>query len=312
MVDRELEMKVLGVFYDKWFSNFIGLLSIHRDSYVCDSIDADKNEILKAIRNLESQGMLNEPSEAMCTISSYGIDVYEMELPPSQIIERIEQRKHILEILKESYDQDIDNMVSNEQLASGLGVESNDELRGQLRYLEDRGLIKFEPYSGGAFLVQLTAEGDSLFEGSPKHEESVPMASAYRVLFVLENHLRSFVEKRLRESFGTAYWADGISKNQQRNVDGFKDKESKHPWQVSTTKSNMEYLQFTDLLRIIKTNQEVFREVFSDIEQIELRLNELEEIRNAVAHMRTLSKESMIRLEQYNRDLLNLTGSMDQ
>jgi len=155
---------------------------------------------------------------------------------------------------------------------------------------------------------RLTAAGDLTFDTSFDHDESVPMTSAYKILFKLENHLRRFIEKKLKESLGINYWVDGISQGLRDKVDKFKTEESNYPWKISDTKSNMEYLQFQDLARIIKNKQEIFQPIFSDIAQIELRLNELENIRNAIAHTRTLSSESITRLEQYNQDLLKLTS----
>lgn len=312
MVDHELEMTVLGVFYTKKFEGpMMGFLCNHVDKHLCDSIDSDVNEILKARKNLESLEMIYMPSKQICAISSYGIDVYEKELPPSQVSRRIAQRKHILEFLKEIYDNDVDRSVNNQQLADGLGTKNNNELKANLKYLTDYSLINSNLHFGDGFSVRLTAAGYSMLDGPNDHGESVPMTSAYKILFILENQLRKFVEKRLTKQFGETYWQDGISKNLRYKVDKFKEEEDRHLWQVSETKTNMEYLQFPDLLKIIKTNQEEFKKDFSDIEQIELRLNELEEIRNAIAHMRTLSEDSIIRLEQYNRDLLNLTCSVE-
>lgn len=304
MVDTKFAGKVLGVFYDKWFTNYV-IGVFHRE--LGTIVDADRNDVLKMIQTLEDQGMIRK-DDVTYKISSYGIETYEEALPASKSNKRITQRKHILEILKEVYDDDINKGIDDKQLTSKLGVDNDDELRAQLKYLDDKGLIKYNSFMGGTFLVQLTASGDITFDTSFDHDESVPMTNAYKILFKLENHLRNFIEKKLIESFGVNYWTDGISQGIRDKVDKFKTEESVYPWKISVTKSNMEYLRFPDLLRIIKNKQEIFQPIFSDIAQIELRLNELENIRNAIAHTRTLSEESITRLEQYDQDLLNLTS----
>ena len=186
----DLETKVLGLLYDVWFSGLSRDLGSRRGmkDYLCDNIDADRNEILKTVedliyrrmvgttfttdeflmngidRNAILKTVLDLVNRGMGSydwislsstygISLNGIDKYEESLPPSQTRGRIAQRKQILEILKKIYDQDIYKYTSAEQLTSDMGIKNDDELRDQIHYLSSMDTDYMVPLS--ARLVEL-------------------------------------------------------------------------------------------------------------------------------------------------------------
>ncbi len=116
-----------------------------------------------------------------------------------------------------------------------------------------------------------------------------------------------FCEKKLTVKYGSEWWEKGISQSLRDKTDGRKNEEAQFPWKVSTTKNNLEYLSFPDLSRILLNQWDTFNEIFKDQSQIELRLKELEEIRNAIGHSRTLTPDSITRLEQYSDDIFKIT-----
>lgn len=66
---------------------------------------------------------------------------------------------------------------------------------------------------------------------------------------------------------------------------------------------------FEDLARIIVVNWDnVFKQDLHEQEKITPKLKELEVIRHAIAHTRTLTLEAMTRLEHYSEELLTLTS----
>ena len=56
--------------------------------------------------------------------------------------------------------------------------------------------------------------------------------------------------------------------------------------------------------------KDVFEPIFKDQHKIHLSLIELESLRNAIAHTRTLPVDGMTRLEQYNKDIFNMTKAL--
>ena len=128
-----------------------------------------------------------------------------------------------------------------------------------------------------------------------------------RILSIVENHLRKFIETKLIDSYGADWWEKGISNSLRNQADKKKRDEQQQGWKVSVIESNLEYLSFTDLSKIIINNwSDIFKPIFSDQSKIVLPLNGLEEIRNAIAHTRTLTDDAMNRLEQYCGDISNL------
>lgn len=114
------------------------------------------------------------------------------------------------------------------------------------------------------------------------------------------------MKKKLQERYGSEWWSKGISQKQREDTDSKKADESAAGWKVSSVTSDMEYLQFSDLSKVITTQWDVFKDIFKDQSKIQHRLNELEIIRNSIAHTRTLSLDAITRLQQYNSDILTL------
>jgi len=91
-----------------------------------------------------------------------------------------------------------------------------------------------------------------------------------------------------------------------------RDDEKNVGWQVTNTRGNIEFLSFEHIQKIIVNNwNDVFESIFQDQNKITLKLTELEIIRNAIAHTRTLSDEGIKRLEQYAQDVFNLANEID-
>ena len=124
MVDEKFAGDVLGVFYEKWFEDYV-IGVPHRN--LGTIVEGDKNEILKMIELLESKGMIWN-DDGWFKITSFGIETYEEALPPSISNRRITQRKQILECLKEVYDKDVNGSMDSKQIIQRLKIENESEL----------------------------------------------------------------------------------------------------------------------------------------------------------------------------------------
>ena len=134
------------------------------------------------------------------------------------------------------------------------------------------------------------------------------MKNAYAILFNLENHLRDFLELQMSAKLGSDWWNLGVPKGIKERVNQMREDERKVGWEVTTLVGNSQFLSFEHIQKIIVNNwNDVFRTIFQDQNKIILKLTELEIIRNAIAHTRTLSEAGMQRLEQYSQDIINLT-----
>ena len=301
MIDLSLATEILGVLYEKYFQNhIIGISSRETDRVV----KGEKNEISKAIQLLENKYFI-ENDKGWYRITHNGIDRYEDTLPASSLIKRITERKIILQFLKEIYDKDTSLFAELPEILEKTKNDDSKELWGQMKYMVDKGLVHWQTHTNG-FWVQLTVEGAQTFESYERYDHQI-MTASYRTLFILENHIRNFIEKKLMIKHGLEWWGKGISQSLQNKIDDRKKEELQFPWIVSSNKNNLEYLSFPDLTKILINQWDVFKEYLKNQNQIELRLNELEEIRNSIGHSRTLTEDSITRLEQYSNDILKMT-----
>lgn len=161
-------------------------------------------------------------------------------------------------------------------------------------------------YSGTLFYAHLTPEGfESLKD--PTNDVSVVMMNAYQLLFKLENYMRRFIESRLISYYRNDWWENGISRSIKEKVTSNKINEKKAIWQVSEISSDVDYLYFEDLKGVIIKNwKEIFESVFLNLDKVKSKLDVLEDIRNAIAHTRILTKNAMIRLQQNYDDLMSM------
>lgn len=133
----------------------------------------------------------------------------------------------------------------------------------------------------------------------------------YTRLKSLEQALRNLTQVRLRKL--TAQWwktrvPQGVRANAEKRLQA---QDRKWPWHNDGSTSPIDFLDFSDYAKIIidPTNwNDAFREAFGEAKVIEVKLLELEPIRNAVAHSRDLSQQHREKLRLYSRELLTLMG----
>ena len=304
MADFELETKILGILYEQWWRDPI--MGCAKQT-ICETVNTEENRVGQALQILESQWYVERDIRWYKITTPSGIEAYEEVLSPSSLAKKEAQRKKILTFLEPYYDQDIDACISRDELVAAIGIEDLDELYSQMKYLESKEYVKLDMFIGGNFWAKLLASGKLLLDNyDPQNYQ--PMTNAYRRLFIVENHLRKFIETKLAEHYGTDWWNKGISGTLRTLADERQHAEQQQGWQVSITESNLEYLSFTHLSKIIINNwSEIFEPIFCNQSKIALPLKELEDIRNAIAHTRTLTDDAMNRLEQYCGDISNLT-----
>lgn len=117
------------------------------------------------------------------------------------------------------------------------------------------------------------------------------MLEAYAALYVLENNLRDFMERKLRQTYGNEWWEKGIPNSIRREVEKRK-LDNRRPWHHLSVASPMALTGFPDIANIISTNwKECFEGVFRDLERVRVTLNELELPRNIIAHCNPLTED---------------------
>lgn len=298
-LDPEVQKKILKAFYDKWrdFSRWFEAGNMEIEGVEKDCI-IDNAEYLARQGFIQKLRTLNALSE----ITVYGIDFVE----DKRVSEDIEIRRKILEILNKEFEKDPRRPVVRETLVERSGC-SKVEIDRNLWYLMHKGMVEAQFFAGGgAFTAKITGMGmNALREPSVLEQQVRFMSNAYSILYKLENELRTFIEKKLREEYDDEWWQKGVTSSVKRNAEKNKRKEPDSPQGL------LYYTEFSDLRKIIQKEEnwhDIFQEYFTTLERIISRLDELEQIRHTIAHTRLLSTEDYEKLDLFYREIKKMIG----
>ncbi|MGA2462133.1 MAG: Swt1 family HEPN domain-containing protein [Candidatus Bathyarchaeia archaeon] len=129
------------------------------------------------------------------------------------------------------------------------------------------------------------------------------MIAAYARFFIMENTLRALAKDRFVKAFGVR-WAKelapvliaGKTPGEQARVNQVL---------VSNPDQILEQVYYRDLNRIVDKFWSLFEPLFHDKDRTLLKLKELENLRNDIAHNRVLANHDIKRIEVYYMDLLS-------
>lgn len=297
--------KIVELLYEEFFKSNIAGLSVHD---FMRTVDIPENKLYPELEILASKWFITKNQYARYVLTISGINLYEEYLPPSEITRKQQERRLILEVLLPLYtEQHVYDLMGSDQLANQTKITDPLYLLATVEYLSQGGLVYLEVMNGGAFYIRLTAEGHEALQDKIT-DNLTAMAGVYKILFNLENHLRQYIESKMRKALGTVWWEKGVSETVRAKAASRKATEINAGWSLSLTNGESDYLLFEDLSKIIIKNWDnVFKQDLQNQSKIILKLSELEIIRHAIAHTRTLTSEGMTRLGQYSNELLSLT-----
>ena len=131
---------------------------------------------------------------------------------------------------------------------------------------------------------------------------SLYMQRCYRLLFVLENVVREFVQDVLQEIDKEEWFDKRASREMKKKVEDRKSTEAKNQWHAGRNPHPIYYLDFGDLALLIQTHWTEFKDLLPTQSWAVSRLQDAERSRNVIAHTNLLSDEEVIRLEMHVRD----------
>lgn len=119
------------------------------------------------------------------------------------------------------------------------------------------------------------------------------MAELYIIIHCYENSVRKLIETILKNAIGNEWWDSASSAGMIRKYNDRKSKEERNKWLSprGNNSSPLYYLDWSDLVTLIRKYPEEFSTHIHDIKFVELRLEELEKIRNIVAHNGVIPSE---------------------
>ncbi len=131
--------------------------------------------------------------------------------------------------------------------------------------------------------------------------EAAAMATHYTIFYCLENSIRQLVAQRLEEAHGSQWWDAAVPNTVRTNAEKNKKKELSTG---VTPRSDelIDYSNFGELSEIIKTNWNIFGDMFRDIRGLEKVLGNLNTLRAPIAHCKSLAEDEVVRLHLSLRD----------
>jgi len=137
---------------------------------------------------------------------------------------------------------------------------------------------------------------------------SIQMQRAYRLLYVLENIVRTLIAEQLSEADGEDWFEKRASAQMKTKIAQRQEQEERNQWHSGRNKAPIFYLDFGDLAKLITTHWVSFSYLLPTQAWVQSRLDEAERSRNVIAHTNILSSEEVDRLEMYLRDWIKQIG----
>ncbi|HEY54805.1 MAG TPA: hypothetical protein G4N91_00790 [Dehalococcoidia bacterium] len=133
-------------------------------------------------------------------------------------------------------------------------------------------------------------------------ENAYKMGQVYVAIHCLENSVRSLIRKVLNNALGEQWWDKAASSGMKRKYSNLKNREGKNKWLASRGADELNYIDWGDLVTLIRKYQEYFISYIGDINFVVLRLGELENLRNTIAHNGVIPDDEIARIELYFKD----------
>lgn len=116
-------------------------------------------------------------------------------------------------------------------------------------------------------------------------EGAQKMSQLYIIMHCWENSVRNFIKETLTNKIGLDWWDKTKNRDLEKKYDDRKLKEVKQKWVSPRGNENpLFYLDWGDLVKIMRKHEQHFTDKIPDIKFVELRLEELERLRNIIAH----------------------------
>lgn len=128
------------------------------------------------------------------------------------------------------------------------------------------------------------------------------MGQVYVAIHCLENSVRNVIRKVLKDTLGAQWWDKAASTPMKKTVIDRKSREAKNKWLTSRGADELNYIDWGDLVTLIRKFPREFEAFIGNTKFAELKLEELENLRNTIAHNGVLPDDEIARVELYFKD----------
>ena len=131
------------------------------------------------------------------------------------------------------------------------------------------------------------------------HEEihnAILMGQVYIAIHCLENSTRQLIRNILKTEFGDDWFSKAASSKIMQKLKERKEVEKRKRWLGQRGGDELYYLDWNDLISIIRKYPEYFDPITGGIKFVESRLEEMECLRNIIAHSGVLPEKEIDRI----------------
>lgn len=151
------------------------------------------------------------------------------------------------------------------------------------------------------------AEQDLLREGIAEFSlalrgPALRMARLYSILYCFENSVRDLITAKLLENHGSDWWSKCVPPKVCALAESRKQTAEKNSWLEGAPVSLLHYVEFGHLSDTIIHNWDAFADLVPSQHWLKQRFDELEKVRNFIAHNRLLLDNEFERIEIYVKD----------
>jgi hypothetical protein len=137
--------------------------------------------------------------------------------------------------------------------------------------------------------------------------KALEMSRLYSVLFCFENEVRKLIQETLDENESHEWW-ENLSTRIKRQAETRKETAYKDSWLEGEKSNLLGFVDFGMLADIIISKWEFFDNIIPSQHWLKQRMDEIEKVRNFIAHNRMLLPSEFQRVYMYIADWNRVIG----
>lgn len=135
------------------------------------------------------------------------------------------------------------------------------------------------------------------------------MATVYTAIAAFESTVRDLVRRTMLEDKGADWWEECVSSNVRARGQKRQEDEAKHRFHTQRGDDPIDFIDFGDLLNIIRANEEAFEPFIPSPEWARGIFDAVERSRNVIMHSGLLDPEDIERVGVNLRDWIRQVGA---
>ena len=134
------------------------------------------------------------------------------------------------------------------------------------------------------------------------------MSRIYALMYCFENSVREVIADRMLDKHGTDWWSLKVPMKVKECAKTRREAAEHEQWLQGEKTDNLGFVDFGHLTSIIIENWSDFSDLITNQNWLRQRMDELEKVRNFVAHHRLLLPQESQRIEMYVTDWIRQVG----